>query len=171
MDYKYKMCLDLGLCIFVKGFGTACKRRGLISERAHEKRFEARDSSADQIAFWNPFYNFGDELISGGTYNGIYLFVDIWMGPTNSLVPRVGERTWERGCRPTTAGGGGREGYKIQFKVFRYFAPCWSRHGLKLLVFSSFRSTLAPVFGQSSLEIVGWPKSLSFFFTKDCLML
>lgn len=37
--------------------------------------------------------------------------------------------------------------------------------------FSSFCSTPAPVSGQSSLEIVGGPKSLSFFFTKDCLML
>ena len=46
-------------------------------------------------------------------------------------------------------------GYKIQFKVFRYFAPCWSTHGLKLLIFSSFRSTPAPVSGQSSLKIVG----------------
>lgn len=76
MDYKYNMCLGLGLYIFVRGFGAACKRRGLISERAHEKRFEARDSSADQIAFRNPCYTFGEELISGGAYNGIYFFVD-----------------------------------------------------------------------------------------------
>ena len=76
MDYKYNMCLGLGLYIFVRGFGAACKRRGLISERAHEKRFEARDSSADQIAFRKPFYTFGEELISGGAYNGIYFFVD-----------------------------------------------------------------------------------------------
>ena len=41
------------------------------------------------------------------------------MGPTNSLVPRVGERTWERGFRPTTAGGGG--GKVTRFSL-RYFA-------------------------------------------------
>ena len=76
MEYNYKMCLDLGLYIFVRGFGTACKRRGLISERAHAKHFEARDSSADQIAFQNPFHTFGEELISGGAYNEIYFFVD-----------------------------------------------------------------------------------------------
>ena len=76
MDFKYNMCLGLGLYIFVRGFGAACKRRGLISERAHEKRFEARDNSADQIAFRNPFYTFGEELIPGGAYNGIYFFVD-----------------------------------------------------------------------------------------------
>lgn len=78
MYYKYNMCLGLGLYIFIRGFGAACKRRELIciSERAHEKRFEARDSIADQIAFRNPFYTFGEELISGGAYNGIYFFVD-----------------------------------------------------------------------------------------------
>ena len=76
MDFKYKMCLGLGLYIFVRGFGAACKRRELISERAHEKRFEARDSIVDQIAFGNPFYTFGEELISGVAYNGIYFFVD-----------------------------------------------------------------------------------------------
>ena len=76
MDFKYNMCLGLGLYIFVRGFGAACERRGLISERAHEKRFEARDSSAYQIAFRNPFYTFGEELISGGAYNGIYFFID-----------------------------------------------------------------------------------------------
>lgn len=70
------MCLDLGLYIFVRGLGAACKRRGLISERAHEKPFEVRDSNADQIAFRNPCYTFGEELISGGAYNGIYFFVD-----------------------------------------------------------------------------------------------
>ena len=111
MDYKYNMCLGLGLYIFVRGFGAACKRRGLISERAHEKRFEARDSSADQIAFRNPFYTFGEELISGGAYNGIYFFIDSWMGlPTSFLGLK---RTWEQGCGPTT----GRRGGEV-----RYFA-------------------------------------------------
>lgn len=165
MDYKYNMCLGLGLYIFVRGFGAACKRRGLISERAHEKRFEARDSSADQIAFRNPFYTFGEELISGGAYNGIYFFYWQLNGPTN-LVPRVGERTWEQGCGPTTGRRGGR--YVISRIRFMLEQPWWV---VKLLVFSSFRSTPAPVSGQSSLEIVGWPKSLSFFFPKDCLML
>lgn len=120
MDYKYNMCLGLGLYIFVRGFGAACKRRGLISERAHEKRFEARDSSADQIAFRNPFYTFGEELISGGAYNGIYFFIDSWMGlPTSflGLKREPGNKVVGLQLR------GGRGG-----KLFREFASCCSSH-------------------------------------------
>lgn len=166
MDYKYNMCLGLGLYIFVRGFGAACKRRGLISERAHEKRFEARDSSADQIAFRNPFYTFGEELISGGAYNGIYFFLTVewaYLPRSSGWRENLGKRLWAYNWE---GGGGG----------VRYFAN--SLHAGAAMMgsktssrFSSFCSTPAPVSGQSSLEIVGWPKSLSFFFTKDCLML
>lgn len=164
MAYKYNMCLGLGLYIFVRGFGAACKRRGLISERAHEKRFEARDSSADQIAFRNPFYTFGEELISGGAYNGIYFLIDSWMGLPTSFLGL--EREPGNKVVGLQLGAGGR--YVISRIRFMLEQPWWV---VKLLVFSSFRSTPAPVSGQSSLEIVGWPKSLSFFFPKDCLML
>lgn len=122
MDYKYNMCLGLGLYIFVRGFEAACKRRGLISERAHEKRFEARDSSADQIAFRNPFYTFGEELISGGAYNGIYFFVDSWMGlPTSflGLKREPGNKVVGLQLR----GGGGR--YVISRIRFMLEQPWW----------------------------------------------
>lgn len=121
MDFKYNMCLGLGLYIFVRGFEAACKRRGLISERAHEKRFEARDSSADQIAFRNPFYTFGEELISGGAYNGIYFFVDSWMGlPTSFLGLKREPGNKVVGLQLRGGGGGGT--------LFREFASCWSSH-------------------------------------------
>ena len=151
---------------------------GLQTEGTHIRESSWKSASKQEIAALIKLH-FGIHLITleMSSYPEVLIMGSIclltfeWGLPTRSFLGLEREPGNEVVGLQLRGGGGGREGYKIQFKVFRYFAPCWSRHGLKILVFSSFRSTLAPVFGQSSLEIVGWPKSLSFFFIKDCLML